>query len=166
MATLEIGLGPARPGMLPPRLSSLPPSDETAPVRRWDIELDSHSGAWLIAWNTYDPDRPFRIPARPELWDLASSEQSMPHPMHLHGAGFRIVRRVGSPGHVVRHAVDARGRLPTDLGVKDTVLVWPGETVRIAVDLRHPFAAEQHLLYHCHILEHEDAGMMADLLIV
>ncbi|HSO50052.1 MAG TPA: multicopper oxidase domain-containing protein, partial [Acidimicrobiia bacterium] len=72
----------------------------------------------------------------------------------------------GSPDHVVRHGIDARGRLPTDLGVKDTVLVWPGETVRIAVDLRHPFDAEQHLLYHCHILEHEDAGMMADLLIV
>jgi suppressor of ftsI/bilirubin oxidase len=166
MATLEIGPGPARPGLLPPRLSSLPPPDETAPVRRWDIELDSHTGAWLIAWNTYDPDRPFRIPARPELWELASSERSMPHPMHLHGAGFRVVRREGSPDDVVRHAVDARGRLPTDLGVKDTVLVWPGETVRIAVDLRHPFDAEQHLLYHCHILEHEDAGMMADLLIV
>ena len=52
------------------------------------------------------------------------------------------------------------GRLATDLGWKDTVLVWPGESVRIAIDFRHPFAGEQIYLVHCHNLEHEDAGMM------
>ena len=56
--------------------------------------------------------------------------------------------------------VDARGRLATDLGWKDTVLVWPGESVRIAIDFHHPFAADQIYLFHCHNLEHEDGGMM------
>ena len=40
---------------------------------------------------------------------------------------------------------------------KDTVLVLPGETVRVQVTFtRHPGL----YLYHCHILEHEDMGMM------
>jgi blue copper oxidase len=43
------------------------------------------------------------------------------------------------------------------------VLVWPGETVTIAVSFAHPFQAEQLYLLHCHILEHEDAGMMLNV---
>jgi suppressor of ftsI/bilirubin oxidase len=40
------------------------------------------------------------------------------------------------------------------------VLVWPGESVRILIDFRHPFAGDQIYLLHCHNLEHEDGGMM------
>jgi blue copper oxidase len=32
--------------------------------------------------------------------------------------------------------------------------------VRVAIDFRHPFAGTQSYLFHCHNLEHEDAGMM------
>ncbi|WP_099083118.1 multicopper oxidase domain-containing protein [Desulforamulus profundi] len=62
-------------------------------------------------------------------------------------------------------AVDQLGRLVTDLGWKDTVLVWPGETVRIAIDFSHNFAGEQKLLTHCHVLEHEDQGMMLNYMV-
>ena len=55
--------------------------------------------------------------------------------------------------------LDTKGRLATDFGSKDTVLVWPGESVRIAIDFRHPFAGSQ-LYLQCHNLEHEDGGMM------
>ena len=57
-------------------------------------------------------------------------------------------------------AIDAQGRLATDLGRKDTVLVWPGESVRVAIDFTHPFPGPQHYVFHCHNLEHEDGGMM------
>jgi len=40
------------------------------------------------------------------------------------------------------------------------VLVWPGESVRIAIDFTHPFPGPQTYMFHCHNLEHEDAGMM------
>jgi suppressor of ftsI/bilirubin oxidase len=48
----------------------------------------------------------------------------------------------------------------SDLGWKDTVLVWPGETVRVAIDFSHDFPGDQTYMVHCHNLEHEDAGMM------
>ena len=40
------------------------------------------------------------------------------------------------------------------------MLVWPGETVRIAIDFAHDFPGSQTYVFHCHNLEHEDAGMM------
>jgi suppressor of ftsI/bilirubin oxidase len=85
---------------------------------------------------------------------------SMPHPMHLHGFSFRVTERSGSPTHIKRLAVDGKGRIPTDLGVKDTVLVWPGETVSVAIDFTHSLPGTQKYLLHCHNLEHADAGMM------
>jgi blue copper oxidase len=63
-------------------------------------------------------------------------------------------------------AVDRQGRTATDLGWKDTVLVWPGETVRIAIDFSHGIEGEQLYLFHCHILEHEDSGMMVNVKVV
>ena len=80
--------------------------------------------------------------------------------MHLHGFQFRVLERETSPEQLAPLTIDARGRLPTDLGFKDTVLVWPGESVRIAIDFRLPYAGSQIYLFHCHNLEHEDAGMM------
>jgi len=75
----------------------------------------------------------------------------MAHPIHLHGRQFEIVSRTGgNPGNSVRAGL-------IDEGWHDTVLVLPNETVRILVtfsDYRGLF------LYHCHILEHEDMGMM------
>ena len=47
----------------------------------------------------------------------------------------------------------------TDLGPQDTVLVQPGETVRIIGEF-DPTINDGKYMYHCHILEHEDAGMM------
>lgn len=70
---------------------------------------------------------------------------------------FRVRKRETSPDAL---AVDGRGRRATDLGWKDSVLAWPGEPVRIAVDLRTPFPEAQAYLLPCHNREHEDAGMM------
>jgi blue copper oxidase len=48
----------------------------------------------------------------------------------------------------------------SDLGWKDTALVWPGETVRVAIDFSHDYAGDQTYMVHCHNLAHKDAGMM------
>jgi FtsP/CotA-like multicopper oxidase with cupredoxin domain len=84
--------------------------------------------------------------------------------MHLHGYFFRVLARRGSPEQVRLRAVDASGRLATDLGLKDTVLVWPGETVAVVPDFGTPdYVGEQMFLLHCHNLEHEDQGMMLNV---
>jgi suppressor of ftsI/bilirubin oxidase len=87
----------------------------------------------------------------------------MPHPVHIHGFQFQLLDRSESPEQQLRLAVTQTGLAATDLGWKDTVLVWPGETVRIVTDFSHPFLGDQVYMVHCHNLEHEDGGMMLNL---
>jgi FtsP/CotA-like multicopper oxidase with cupredoxin domain len=50
-----------------------------------------------------------------------------------------------------------------ETGLRDTVLVWPGQRVQIAVLLAENLG---YLLYHCHILEHEDDAMMRNFQVI
>jgi FtsP/CotA-like multicopper oxidase with cupredoxin domain len=50
-----------------------------------------------------------------------------------------------------------RPPLPRDAGLRDTVLVQ--EPVELLVQFTQP-SGRSPFMYHCHILEHEDAGMM------
>ena len=95
-----------------------------------------------------------------EIWSISNPAIGMPHPMHLHGFSFQVLERLNSPPQVSTTGGYGKGRTVSDLGWKDTVLVWPGETVRIAIDFTHDFAGSQTYLFHCHNLEHEDGGMM------
>ena len=95
-----------------------------------------------------------------EVWEIRNAMTSMPHPIHVHGVQFRVVERRISPQDVRSRQVAAGGLGPQDLGCNDTVLVWPGETVRIAIDFSAPFEGTQQYMLHCHNLEHEDMGMM------
>jgi blue copper oxidase len=95
-----------------------------------------------------------------EVWRISNPALGMPHPMHLHGFSFQVLERLNSPPQWPAAARLGKGRAVTDLGWKDTVLVWPGETVRIAIDFAHDFPGDQTYLLHCHNLEHEDGGMM------
>lgn len=86
-----------------------------------------------------------------EIWSFVN-DSSFPHPVHLHATHFRVLSRSGGRGQV----------MPWEAGLKDTVLVLPFETVRVAVR----FTAQRGLfLLHCHNLEHEDMGMMANILV-
>ena len=151
---------PGRP--LPVRLSSLPEidADDYATTRAW--RLGFAKGRWRINDRFYEMDGAAIEVARGsrETWLLRNYHTSAPHAMHLHGFQFRVLERETSPDQLASLVVDSSGRLATDLGSKDTVLVWPGESVRIAIDFSHPFAGEQLYLLHCHNLEHEDGGMM------
>ena len=93
------------------------------------------------------------------IWEFANQPGGMgmgmgmeaAHPIHMHGRQFRVLDRTGG-----RTANTLRSGIVDD-GWRDTVLVLPGETVRVQVTFtRHPGL----YLYHCHILEHEDMGMM------
>ncbi|GAB6139876.1 multicopper oxidase domain-containing protein [Methylosoma difficile] len=85
---------------------------------------------------------------------------AMAHPIHLHGQPFQIISRSISDNTDEGYASVREGFV--DSGLKDTVLVMPGETVRII----KPFQDFKGLfMYHCHNLEHEDMGMMRDFLV-
>jgi blue copper oxidase len=146
---------------VPDRLSRWPAVPALATDER-ALRLGYAKGRWRINDRVYDPQTtPIEVArGAAETWLLRNYHTSAPHAMHVHGFQFRVVGRETSPEQLAPLATDARGRLPTDLGWKDTVLVWPGESVRIALDFRTPFAEAQTYLVHCHNLEHEDAGMM------
>ncbi|RYC66467.1 multicopper oxidase family protein [Spirosoma sordidisoli] len=81
-----------------------------------------------------------------EIWEFDNSKGDEPHPMHLHSTFFQVLNRVGG-----RNTLYA-----TEKGWKDTVLVMPGERVRIIAQFTKPGL----FVFHCHNLEHEDDGMM------
>ena len=85
---------------------------------------------------------------------------SMPHPIHLHGQYFQILSRSIETEHSDAYATVKDGLI--DSGWKDTVLVMPGERIKLI----KPFADFKGLfMYHCHNLEHEDMGMMREFLV-
>ncbi|MDR9364010.1 MAG: multicopper oxidase family protein [Balneolaceae bacterium] len=83
-----------------------------------------------------------------EIWEFINNS-AVPHPMHIHAVQFKVLNRSGY-----------RDLIPTESGWKNTVLVMPGERVRVIMT----FNAQSGLyVFHCNNLEHEDAGMMANL---
>jgi suppressor of ftsI/bilirubin oxidase len=119
-------------------------------------------GNWTINGWTYDANAvPVTVKrgAR-ETRLIENSRASMPHPMHIHGFQFRVLERRGTPAQVRVLGADRNGLAPQDRGLLDTVLAWPGESVRIALDFTHPFPGDQTYMFHCHNLKHEDLGMM------
>lgn len=79
-----------------------------------------------------------------EEWEFVNST-AMDHPMHIHTNPFQVVHG------------------PSWTGWKDTVLVKAGSRVAVRTALRD-FSGVS--MYHCHILDHEDLGMMGALEIV
>ncbi|NOR81608.1 MAG: multicopper oxidase domain-containing protein, partial [Methyloprofundus sp.] len=91
---------------------------------------------------------------------MGGGMMGMPHPMHLHGEQFQVVKREVRNKSGRGYSSVSEGFL--DKGWKDTVLVMPGEKVTIL----KPFNDYTGIfMYHCHNLEHEDMGMMRDLLV-
>lgn len=87
-----------------------------------------------------------------ELWTVRNAH-NQPHNFHVHGVSFQIV-----PG-------EASGPDPA-LGWKDTVLLGAEQTVTLAI--RFPSFSDPltPYMYHCHLLWHEDEGMMAQFTVV
>ncbi len=88
-----------------------------------------------------------------EIWELRNSSV-MPHPFHMHDVQFQILDR------------DARPPAANERGRKDVVMVNPDEVVRIIMRFEDYADANAPFMYHCHILEHEDAGMMGQFVVV
>jgi blue copper oxidase len=146
---------------VPGRLSTMPAIRPSTGDDR-PLRLGFAKGRWRINDLVYDTGATPIVVVRStvETWLIRNYHTSMPHAMHLHGFQFRVLSRETSPDQLAQLDVDNSGRLATDLGLKDTILVWPGESVKIAIDFAHPFAGPQIYLFHCHNLEHEDGGMM------
>jgi len=87
-----------------------------------------------------------------EIWHLKNPSM-MHHPFHIHNTQFKILDRNGQEPY------------PWEQGLKDTVTVHRDETVRILLPTGPYHNNQEPYMYHCHILEHEDAGMMGQFVV-
>ena len=98
-----------------------------------------------------------------EIWEIYNTTADA-HPMHVHEIAFEVVNRqalaLDASGEEVVIPIQLAGDPippePTESGVKDTVIAYPGQVIRI----KARFTTPGQFVWHCHIVEHEDNEMM------
>ena len=96
----------------------------------------------------------YRIPINSiEIWKLVN-ETMVAHPFHIHDVQFFLLDRNGVAPN------------PNELGRKDVVLVPPGDSVRFITKFTDFTDSIVPYMFHCHILMHEDDGMMGTFVVL
>ncbi len=88
-----------------------------------------------------------------EILDIQNTS-NMDHNFHIHGAHFQLLTRNGAAPKAF------------EAGLKDTVYLPPNSRVEAIIQFKQATIANAPYMYHCHILEHEDAGMMGQFTVV
>jgi FtsP/CotA-like multicopper oxidase with cupredoxin domain len=166
---LRVTAGAARKSPLPQRLSTYPKlelSDAANRDRPRTFRLSMMRGQLMLNGRTFGDDmmevaedEKVKL-GTTEVWEFVNerSGMSMVHPMHIHNLQFRVIGRSGTGGGLQQDLISGS----TDEGLKDVVMVMPGERVRVLMKFENHTGL---YLYHCHILEHEDMGMMRNYLV-
>jgi FtsP/CotA-like multicopper oxidase with cupredoxin domain len=148
MQYLESG----RPLPLPTRLIPVEPLPRASGARQVVFShgiTHAEGMAFTINGRTFDPERTDALVklGTVEEWEIVNGGGMMmafDHPFHIHTNAFQVVSQ--------------NGKSPPFRAWKDTVNVPMGGSVQV----RLPFADfPGRTVYHCHILDHEDLGMMA-----
>jgi bilirubin oxidase len=88
-----------------------------------------------------------------EIWTLINNSM-VAHPFHIHDVQFYVLDINGNPPPAVLS------------GQKDVVTVEPFDTVRFITRFEHFADTSTPFMYHCHLLHHEDEGMMGSFIVV
>ncbi|MFG2867186.1 multicopper oxidase family protein [Streptomyces sp. NPDC048338] len=133
-----------------PAAADLPPATVTRDIVLGMDEDGRPDPRAFLNGQTYDPARIDTTVAfgTSEIWNVTNSNTRTPHNFHMHLVQFRVLERGGRPA------------APGEAGLKDTVRVAPGETVRLHATFD---GYRGDYLYHCHMLDHSAMGMMATL---
>ncbi len=124
-----------------------------APDRTWVISLGgAFFPSWLINGKTFNPAR---VDASPlidttETWQV-TNKTKVTHILHLHHTDWYMLARNGKPPK------------PWEDCLKETFFVGPGETIRVA---GHFSDFPGKFVIHCHMLDHEDHGLMTQFEVV
>ena len=121
--------------------------------RTWKITIGGGLlPPWLINGKTFDPSR---VEAKPKLnttetWEI-HNKTNVAHVMHLHHSDWFLLER------------DGKRPPPWENCLKETFFVYPNEKILLAghfSDYTGKFAI------HCHMLDHEDHGLMSQFQVV
>jgi FtsP/CotA-like multicopper oxidase with cupredoxin domain len=128
----------------------LPDPDDAVTTRNFEL-----NGSSRINGERMDPTRVDTVVAvdTTEIWEVTNGSGN-PHNFHIHDVQFRIIDYDGEPAP------------PRLAGPKDTVFLPPGTTARLAVHFSDYTDPTIPYMYHCHVLRHEDNGMMAQFTVV
>ena len=140
---------------VPDRLTRIAPldvPDEVAMTWTFDLTEDGHGSYWSVNGEMFDPSRVDHRVAlgSVERWRLRNTSD-MTHYVHLHEEQWQTVSRNGEKPP------------PWEHGYEDTWRLDPGETVDVAARFTDYAGL---FMVHCHMLDHEDHGMMAQFEVV
>ena len=112
---------------------------------------DNDAGIFYINGQVYSPSRDdVVVPlGSVEKWNLVNNSLEV-HTFHIHQTDFQVVGK--------------NGKATDFVGYQDTVDVGPGESVQIIIPFTNPSQVGR-FVFHCHILEHEDGGMMQNIVV-
>jgi FtsP/CotA-like multicopper oxidase with cupredoxin domain len=155
---------------LPTKLATLPllrPEDAINAAQPRPVELALQGMKWVIngqlfEMNTATAQETVKLNSI-EQWEIINKlnpgammdAKGMAHPIHFHGVKFQVIGRQVLPELAAGWQTVKDGYM--DEGFKDTVMVMPGERVKLLMKFEKYSGL---FVYHCHTLEHEDAGMM------
>ena len=116
------------------------------------LSLDEQLNANAINGEAFKMGRvPFDAPIHKDLrWLISEGKDRMLHPVHIHGCQFRIL------------AIDGKAPPAHMAGWKDIAPISDGGSCEIQIRFDHPASNQMPFMAHCHILEHEDSGMMTN----
>ena len=125
------------------------PADHIDEKRLVVFSEDAVTGLFFINHQTFDPGRTdVRVPlGNIEEWTVRNSSEEL-HVFHIHQLPFQVV------------SINGVGQPFT--GLRDTIDVPIHGEVKLRMAFTDPLIVGR-FMYHCHILEHEDKGMMATI---
>ncbi|HET8993198.1 MAG TPA: multicopper oxidase domain-containing protein [Rhodococcus sp. (in: high G+C Gram-positive bacteria)] len=136
---------------VPDRLTTLEDLGEATVTRTFDLTSTTEINSREMDMTRIDE---VVVAGTTELWEI-NNVSGMIHNFHIHDVQFQVVEATGMPAD---H--------PTLTGRKDTVYVPPGTTVRLLMRFDDHTDPNVPYMYHCHVLRHEDDGMMGQFVVV
>ena len=151
-ATVRVGPPAPSRAVIPTTLRSIEPlvSGAVSPTREVHLGFKPslrHGVTFVVNKEPHHRDKPVKV-GELQVWDVIN-DTMMDHPFHLHGFFFQVLEVNGEP--------------PAFRSWEDTINVPPKGRVRIA------WVADDRpgeWMYHCHILEHHEQGMMGHFAVV
>jgi FtsP/CotA-like multicopper oxidase with cupredoxin domain len=153
-------------------LTLLRPIDAINAAQPRPVELSLQGMKWVMNGQLFEmtaatPQETVKLNSI-EQWEIINKlnpgammdAKGMAHPIHFHGVKFQVISRQVLPELAAGWKTVKDGYV--DEGFKDTVMVMPGERVKLLMKFEKYSGL---FAYHCHTLEHEDAGMMRNYLV-
>jgi hypothetical protein len=141
---------------VPTSLRSLPSWTANAPAapdRTWVFEIGGGlNPTWLVNGNTFDPSRSDAFPVidTVESWQLTNAT-GVAHMFHMHSTDWYMLSRDGDPPP------------PWEDCLKETFFLDPGASVIVVARFTDHLGK---FVIHCHMLDHEDHGLMSQFEVV